>query len=243
MTIRPKAPDPRPEAAEMPSAIEGVPPLRPGQRLDRAEFVRRYDAMPHLKKAELIDGVVYMPSPVCVPDHGDPHFQAGIWVGNYTVRTPGVRGSDNASVSLDQSNIPQPDLFLRILPEYGGRSHIGPDKYLDGAPEFVFEVAASSASYDLREKLTLYQQHTCPEYVVWRVLDRAVSWFVLQEGRYVSLPPGPDSIFRSVVFPGLWLDPAALVADDITRVLAVLSQGLASPEHAAFVAALRDRAT
>ncbi len=220
---------------------KGSPLLENGDRLTRDEFERRYKAMPHLKKAELIDGVVYMPSPVSVPDHGDPHSQAGVWLGLYAVRTPGVRSSDNGSINLDVDNMPQPDLSLRIQAENGGRAGIGLDGYLDDAPELIFEVASSSVSYDLHQKLRVYQRHGCPEYVVWRVRDRAISWFVLREGGYEPLTPGPDGVLRSEVFPGLWLDPAALVADDMQRVLAILDEGLASAEHAAFIATLLQR--
>jgi hypothetical protein len=70
------------------------------------------------------------------------------------------------------------------------------------------------------------------------VWDEAVDWFVLRGGRFEPLPLA-EGIYRSEVLPGLWLDPAAVVRGDLARVLQVLQQGLASPEHAAFVARLQ----
>ncbi len=216
---------------------ERVPELRAGDRLSRAEFERRYAAMPHVKKAELIEGVVYMPSPVSL-EHGTPHFKIIGWLALYESATPGVEGSDNTTVRLDLDNEPQPDAFLRIRPECGGQSRDS-DKYVGGAPELIAEVAASSASYDLHDKLRAYQRNGVLEYVVWRVWDRAIDWFVLREDRYVPLPLSPAGHYKSEVFPGLWLDPAALIRGDLAQVMVVLQQGLASPEHADFVRRLR----
>jgi hypothetical protein len=98
-----------------------VPPLQNGDTLTAEEFERRFDAMPGLKKAELIDGVVYMPPPVSDEDHGVPHFDLIAWLGMYRLATPGVAGGDNSTLRLDRRNRPQPDAYLRILPECGGR--------------------------------------------------------------------------------------------------------------------------
>jgi Uma2 family endonuclease len=163
-------------------------------------------------------------------------------LGHYWVATPGVEGSDNATLRLDLDNEPQPDTFLRILPGLGGQSW-DDGGYVGGAPELVAEVTASSASYDLHDKLRAYQRNGVREYVVWRVEDRAIDWFVLREDHFERLPLGTDGCYRSEVFPGLWLDPAALLAGEIQRVMAVLQQGLASPEHADFAAKLRAAAT
>src|SRR2546427_3449968 len=91
--------------AKMPTEL---PPLEGGDRLTRSEFERRYDAMPQLKKAELIEGVVYMPSPVRCKSHGQPHGQIMSWVGVYSAATPGVDFADNATLRLDPDNEPQP---------------------------------------------------------------------------------------------------------------------------------------
>lgn len=227
-----------PAAAAVP-----IPPLENGDRLTRAEFERRYDAMPGLKKAELIEGVVFMPSPVSFRRHGNPHFNVVGWLGQYSAATPGVAGGDNASVRLDMDNMPQPDAFLLVLPSHGGRVRISDDDYIEQAPELVVEVAASSVSFDLHTKFHVHRRNEVREYVVWRVDDRAIDWFVLREGRYERLPPGPTNLYRSEALPGLQLDPAALIRGDLMTVLEVARQGLATPEHAGFVAQLDARAT
>jgi len=216
-----------------------IPPLESGDRLTRREFERRYAAMRDLKKAELIEGVVYVPSPVRLRDHGEPHSSLVGWLFNYRVRTPGLKLGDNSTVRLDLNNEPQPDCLLFIQPEHGGQVEIDADGYINGAPDLVAEVAASSASYDLHDKLQAYQQNGVREYIVWRVSERQVDWFVLRESRYERLPPAEDGTLRSTVFPGLWLDPTALVSDDFETLLNVLQRGLDSPEHAAFLAELQ----
>ncbi len=147
-----------------------LPPLRSGDHLTRDEFERRYRAMPAVHKAELIEGVVYMPSPVSAEDHGEPHFDLNGWLFVYRAHTPQVRGGDNATLRLDLDNEPQPDGYLRLLPECGGQARLV-DGYVTGAPELIVEVAASSASYDLHEKLNAYRRNGVREYVVWRVWD------------------------------------------------------------------------
>jgi Uma2 family endonuclease len=216
-----------------------IPPLENGDHLSRAEFERRYDAMPHLKKAELIEGVVYVPSPVRHPQHGEPHAHVITWLGVYKAATPGTGVGDNSTARLDLENEPQPDALLLIKPAWGGRSRLTPDGFIEGAPELVSEVAASSVSYDLHNKLKVYQRNGVQEYIVWRVEDRAIDWFALRDSRYELLTADPQGIIRSQVFPGLWLDWAALVNDDLGAVLVVLQRGLTSPEHAAFVARLK----
>jgi Uma2 family endonuclease len=213
-------------------------PLESGDRLTSAEFERRYAAMPHLKKAELIEGVVYVPSPVRQRWHGRPHGHLITWLGQYEAGTPGVEMGDNSTVRLDLDNEPQPDALLLIAPERGGQTRIDADGYIAGAPEFIAEVASSSASYDLHAKLHAYRRNGVREYLVWRVLEQEIDWFILRAGQFERLPLGPDGVLRSEVFAGLWLDPAALVRSDLSGVLAVVQQGMLSPEHAAFVARL-----
>jgi hypothetical protein len=216
-----------------------TPPLQNGDRLSRDEFERRYDAMPELKKAELIDGVVYMPSPVRHREHGNPHFNLIAWLGYYVGATPGVEGGDNSSLRLDLANEPQPDACLIIKPAHGGKVQIDAEGYIAGAPEFVAEVAASSVSYDLHDKLNAYRRHQVQEYLVLRVYDRAIDWFVLSGGAYDRLAPTATNIYSSKVFPGLWLDAAALLSGDLAAVVRVLQQGTASAEHGAFVGRLQ----
>ena len=221
------------------SSCEAIPPLENGDTLTRAEFERRYEAMPHLKKAELIEGVVYVPSPVRHRYHGHQHAHLINWLGHYEAHTPGVEASDNVTVRLDLDNEPQPDALLFIDPACGGQARIDADGYIEDAPELVAEVAASSASYDLHAKLRVYRRNGVREYIVWRVLDKEIDWFVLRAGQYERLPLDAEGLYRSEVFPGLWLDPAALLRGDLATVLAVVQRGLASPEHAAFATRLR----
>ncbi len=237
MTVSTRTSQPR-DASENPSN-GAIPPLENGDRLTRAEFERRWDAMPHLKQAELIEGEVYMPSAVRYRQHGHPHTRLVTWLGMYENETPGVEAGDNSSIRLDVDNEPQPDAFLIILPERGGRARISEDDYIEGAPELVAEVASSSVSYDLGKKLNVYRRCGVCEYIVWRVLDRQIDWFVNREGRFELLSPSVEGILRSTVFPGLWLDPVALVQGKKSLVKAVLEQGLKSGEHAKFVARLK----
>lgn len=212
-----------------------IPPLENGDCLTRAEFERRYDAMPQVKKAELIEGVVYVPSPVRHRFHGRPHTHMTTWLGQYEAHTPGVEASDNSTVRLDLDNEPQPDVLLIIDPDRGGQTRFSEDGYIEGAPELVVEVASSSASYDLHAKLHAYRRNGVREHVVWRVLDQQIDWFVLREGQYERLQLDPDGLLRSETFAGLWLDPEALIGGDMAKVLDRGQQGLASPEHTAFV--------
>jgi Uma2 family endonuclease len=230
---------PRAQPADPTESPIAVPALENGDRLSRAEFERRYEAMPQLKKAELIEGEVHLGSPVRHRQHGKPHSQLNTWLGVYTAGTPGVGASDNGSIRLDLDNEPQPDAFLMIETERDGQARISEDDYIVGAPELVAEIASSSVSYDLGKKLHVYRRNGVLEYVVWRVQDREVDWFVLRAGRFEPLAPSADGILRSTVFPGLWLDPAALLRGDLAAVLAILHQGLNSPEHSDFAARLR----
>lgn len=211
------------------------PPLENGDALTRPEFERRYAAMPQVKKAELIEGIVYMASPLRFEPHAEPHADLIGWLWNYKVATPGTRLGDNSTVRLDLDNEPQPDAILLIDPLAGGQTRFSDDGYIEGAPELVVEVAASSAAIDLRDKKRAYRRNGVQEYMVWQVLDRQLDWFHLQDGDYIHQQPDSDGILRSVVFPGLWLALPALLAGDMTQVLATLQQGLQSPDHAAFV--------
>lgn len=224
--------------AQQDKSVESdVPPLRAGDRLTREEFERRYEAMPEVKKAELVEGVVYMPSPVSAEEHGEPHFDFVTWLGVYRAHTPGVRGGDNSTLRLDLDNMPQPDAYLRVESECGGQTRMV-EGYIEGGPELIAEVAASSASYDLHDKLNAYRRNGVQEYVVWRVWDQQFDWFQLVGGRYEPLAADAKGIYRSRTFPGLWMDSAAVVRGDLAQVLAVLQQGLESPEHAIYVEAL-----
>ncbi len=213
-----------------------LPPLENGDRLTRAEFEQRYNAMPHLKKAELIEGVVYVSSPVRVT-HSQPHADLMTWLGVYRAATPGVACYDNPTVRLDADNEPQPDAVLRL--ETGGQSWISPDDYIEGAPELVVEIAASSASYDLHDKLRVYRRNGVQEYIVWRTYSQTIDWFYLVDETYQALSPDAAGILQSQQFPGLWLARDRLLAGDLAAVLSTLQAGIASPAHLAFVTQLR----
>lgn len=222
-------------SASKPSSPAAIPPLEPGDRLSRAEFERRYEAMPQLKKAELIEGVVYMPSPVRLRRHGDPHSRLITWIGYYAAFTPNTIAGADTTARLDLDNEPQPDAMLLIDPACGGRAIITADDYVARAPEWVGEVSGSSVSFDLHTKLGVYRRNGVHEYLVWRVFDKQIDWFVLRSGDFEPLAADGAGILCSETFPGLWLDSAALLAGDMPRVLAVLQNGLASAEHAAFI--------
>ena len=218
-------------------AAPSVPVLRDGDGLSREEFERRYEAMPDVK-AELLDGVVYMSSPVS-SGHAEPHLDLAGWLFVYRANTPGVHGADNPTTRLDSRNEPQPDVCLRIGQEFGGQSHIDQDGYVSGAPELLGEVAKSSASYDRTVKLPIYRHNGVLEFILWRVDDGAIDWFILRDSEYKPLAPGADGIIRSETFPGLWLDLEAMLHGDAAKVLRGLQMGLASSEHARFVEDLR----
>lgn len=211
-------------------------PLENGDRLTRREFERRYAKMSDVKKAELIEGIVYMSSPVRIT-HGTPHAMIMTWLGNYWVATAGVTLADNTTVRLDADNEPQPDALLRI--ETGGNSTIDADGYVEGAPEFIAEVASSSAAYDLGDKLRAYRRNQVQEYLVWQVYEQKIDWFRWREGEYISLPTDEHGIIKSEIFPGLWLSVPALISGNLVAVHSELQKGLATLEHQEFLAQLK----
>jgi Uma2 family endonuclease len=218
-----------------------IPPLENGDHLTRAEFERRYQARPEIRKAELIEGVVYMPSPVRLKSHAEPHARILTWLGVYCASTPGVQLADNSTVRLDLENELQPDALLRLEPGTGGHSRVSDDDYVEGAPELIVEIASSSASYDLHDKLRVYRRNGVQEYVVWRVYDKQVEWFVLTKGEYISLAPDSSGVVHSRVFPGLRLAAPALLDGNVVEVLTELQKGIGTAEHKAFVERLRGK--
>lgn len=212
-----------------------IPPLEPGDRLSREEFLRRYEAMAENVKAERIEGIVYMPAAAVTADfHGVPHAHVITFLGNYRAFTSGVEVADNSTTLLDLDNDPQPDACLYVLPSHGGTVEINEKGYIVGAPNLIVEISGSSVSYDLNAKLNAYRRNGVREYLVHRVYDGEFDWFILREGQYDRLAPDADGILRSREFPGLWLKPDAMLAGDLAQVLQVLQTGLASPEHQAF---------
>lgn len=213
----------------------GVAPLlEAGDRLSRDEFESRYERMPQLKKVELIEGIVYMPSPVRVQHHAIPHLRLATWLGVYAAETPGVDCADNSTVRLDLDNEPQPDLVLLKHASAGGQARISADDYIEGAPELVVEIAGSSRAYDLHQKKGAYRRNGVREYLAWVTGEQRLIWWELRGADYQEIAPTSDGLLRSGVFPGLWLDTAALLRGDMQAVLAALRRGLDSPEHRAF---------
>lgn len=232
----PPFPMPADGLSRPPAPVRGQtlpPPLESGDRLTAREFERRYEAMPHIKKAELIEGVVHMSSPVRV-GHAVPHSTVLTWLGVYCVATPGVQLADNATLRLDPDNVVQPDALLRLEPALGGHSRVSSDDYYAGAPELIVEVATSSAAYDLHEKRLIYRRNGVQEYIVWQTLENRLNWWHLVEGEYVELVADGDGLLCSRVFPGLWLDPQALLAGKLQTALTQLQVGLATAEHDQF---------
>ena len=215
----------------MASVIESVPPLLNGDKLTRDEFMRRWEKHPEIKRAELIGGIVYMPSPLTL-EHGEREGVLGLFLGTYAVYTAGIRHSHNVTTYMEE-DAPQPDVNLRILPEYGGATR-KEGKYLSGPPELIAEVCVTSSVYDLHQKLELYEEAGVQEYLAILMREQEIRWHRLTKKGYQLLSPA-DRIWKSKVFPGLWLDGKALLASDSVKVLATLHLGLQSPEHADFV--------
>ncbi len=216
-----------------------VPPLVAGERLDRATFHARYEAMPPRTRAELIGGIVDMPSPVG-PGHAKFVYELTGWVSHYSRGVPGLEGGCDATFFLDDQSEVQPDIHVRVLPEFGGRTR-QEGGYLAGAPELVIEVAHSSRPKDLGPKFEDYRRTGVLEYLVVTLDPEEIHWFGRRGDRLEPIPPGPDRVFRSEIFPGLWLDPGALFARDLARLAATLDLGRATPEHADFVTRMRGR--
>ncbi len=219
-----------------------LPPLENGDKLTRLEFERRLKAMPADTQAERIEGIVYMPAALRFRSHGRPHALVMAWLSDYWLATPGVELADNTTVRLDLDNDPQPDACLFIGEDYGGRVQVTADDYLEGAPDLIVEVAASSAAIDLHGKKQAYQRNGVQEYLVWQVLDRKIDWYALQNGAYVELLPSADGILKSQTFPGLWLPVEPWLGQQGRQVLEVLAEGLRSPGYLKFQQDLSSRA-
>lgn len=218
------------------SRLASLPLLVNGERMKQEEFHRRYEAYPEDIKIELIGGKVYMSSPLHWP-HGIHHVALATTFGLYMGGSPGVQAGDNATTILGEESEPQPDLTLRILPEYGGQSRLNEREYVVGAPELLAEIAHSTRDIDLYEKRHDYQQAGVIEYLVLCLEERELRWFHFPSGE--MLTPNRRGISHSRVFPGLWIDVPALLEHDIQRLSAAITRGLASREHAAFVRRLR----
>lgn len=232
---------PKNSGTSPPTPAPTLPPLENGDHLDQPTFHARYQQMPPEFHAELIQGVVYVASPLKKP-HSRGHNQVLRWLFAYEDATPFTEVGNNLSVLLGRKSEPQPDSFLFVVPEAQGQTRER-DEYVVGPPELIAEISASTVSIDLHAKKEDYEKAGVQEYIVVAVSDQHVYWFVRRQNRFEELSPGPDGILRSEVFPGLWLDPLALLHRDWRRVYQVLQTGLASAEHAAFVTRLEQAAT
>lgn len=193
-----------------------LPLLENGDRLHRAEFERRYAATPHVKKAELIEGIVYVASPLRFTPHAKPHGDLIGWLWTYKTAVGAIELGVEPTVRLDNDNEPQPDV---VLFRVGGNAIIDDDGYITGAPELIVEIAASTVSYDVHDKKRVYQRNGVKEYIIWRTFDGEIDWFVLEDSKYVEMKPDAEEMIRSVEFAGLWLNVKALLAGDMQQVL------------------------
>jgi Uma2 family endonuclease len=214
-------------------ADRGSVPLHSGDVLSVAEFHRRYSQHPEIKQADLVEGVVYVSSPVYIA-HSKAHGQIVFWAGSYLAFTPAIHMGDNQSVRLDNDNEVQPDVCLWLDEKQGGNVQISEDGFLLGAPDLVIEVAASSASYDLYQKRRVYQRSGVREYLVLVAYEEEARWFSLQDGVFQPIT-AEDGVLRSRIFPGLWLNPDHIWAGDFAAMQALVQQGCQSAEHAEFI--------
>lgn len=218
-----------------PTRITQIADLENGDRMTREEFHRAYKRTPKHFKAELIGGIVHVPSPLRRL-HGRRHLRLGTLVSIYEGNTPGVEASDNTTILLGKQSEPQPDLYLRILPEFGGASTTDADDYVVGPPELIIEVAHSSRAIDLHGKLNDYKINGVHEYLVAAVAERRMYWFDLEHGQELSTDS--DGILRVRNFPGLWIHLESLFDWKFQPLIDVVMRGLATSEHAAFVSRL-----
>ena len=202
------------------SRVSTLPALIAGQRLDQPTFHERYEAMPPETRAELVGGVVYMPSPMR-RNHGTEGRIVAGWLFYYQLKTPGVEGADGATVKLDQQGEPQPDCQLHIAPELGGQIRYDPEGYFAGAPELIIEIARSSRAFDLARRRPITSGLECRNTSLWSSTPTRstgssaatiASKTCLLGRRRLSLGD----------FPGLWLDPAALYSESLDRLIEVL---------------------
>jgi Uma2 family endonuclease len=215
-----------------------VPLLRDGDRLSQPEFHRRYEAYPEGVKIELIGGIVHVASPMKRP-HGVTAPRLSAVLIQYEVSTPGVEVAGDMTTILGEKSEPQPDLMLRILTDCDGQSRYNERDYLVGPPEFIAEVSHATRSLDLKAKKEDYLAAGVQEYLVVDLEEQALHWFHFPSKR--KLKADKQGLWKSRVFPGLWLDGPALFALDSAKLIAAVQQGIASPEHDAFVRQLAER--
>jgi Uma2 family endonuclease len=223
------------------STADALFALENGARMNQPMFHALYKNTPEGFRAQLIGGIVYvMASPTSLR-HGRPHARVVHWLGLYSDETPGTDVLDNTTNILGPESEPEPDACLLIQPEYGGRTTTDENEMLVGAPELVVEVANTTRAIDLGRKKADYQEAGVQEYVVVLAQEQSAVWFRHTADGFVDLAVGADGVFRSELFPGLWLDPRGIFDPTTRRLTTVSRKGLASPEHAAFIADLAAR--
>ncbi len=223
------------------SSADAVFELENGARMDQPTFHALYKQTPEGFRAQLIGGTVYVMASPTSQRHGRPHARIVHWLSLYSDDTPGTDVLDNTTNVLGRESEPEPDACLLVQPEYGGQTAADKDDMLVGAPELIVEVANTTRAIDLGRKKADYEEAGVREYVVILAQEQAVVWFRRGPDEFTEMPAGANGVFRSELFPGLWLDPRGIFDPTTRRLTAATRKGLASPEHAAFVAGLAAR--
>ena len=217
-----------------------VPPFEDGDVMDQPTFHALYLETPKGFRAELIEGVVQMPSPV-QRRHAQPSRKVSQWLGAFADATEGTDAFNEITAILAKDSEPQPDHSLIVLPEAGGQTSVSSEDYVIGAPELALEVSNTSVLIDLHAKKQMYDKYGVREYIVVETKRRVVHWFVRRVDQFVPLKVDADGILKSKCFPGLWLESSALFDRSAARLLTTLKLGLATPEHAKFAAKLQSK--
>lgn len=217
--------------AYRPSDQKPCPQLDNGDRMKQPEFHEIYEQMPEGFKAELVRGTVFVSMPLRKP-HAKDHVRLSSILDTYEASTPGVEVLSESTTILGSDDEVQPDLLLRILPEYGGKSRDTYDQYIEGPPELICEIAHSSRAIDLNLKRKRYERAGVLEYIVLCLNPREVHWFDFASKAMLQL--NSDGVFRSNIFPGLWLCNQGLLERDYHRIMEVLKQGLTTADHSDF---------
>ena len=214
-----------------------IPPgLVTGERMSVDEFLRRWEELPDLKKAELVDGIVYVPSPLSL-EHGSLDSLIIWWLAHYAHATPGCKAGNNSTwlmLVAHRNPMPSCGSCPRTVGSRGRERQFGA-----GAPELAVEVCVTSTEVDFGPKLKLYERAGVREYITIELFGQRIVWRMLENAVYVAQQVPSDGVLRSQVFPGLWLDVAAFWDDDGAKMLAALNAGLSSEDHQRFVERLR----
>jgi Uma2 family endonuclease len=213
---------PRDQQRARPSSLpEHIPELQNGDRLSHEEFMRRYEAMPETR-AQLVAGSVFIRGRVPFV-HGESHASITGWIGHYAAQHPNLILGSGCTVLLDDADVVEPDVLLMRPFAQSGRAQVGSDGYVHGPPELVVEVAASTASLDANAKAEAYHAAGVKEYLLWRTEEERIDWYERSDDRYLAMSPDANGLVESKLFPGLILNPAALLRGDLATVLSHVS--------------------